>query len=101
MKIILSGLFVAVLITTVWGAVVVPPDARFNVFFGVPKPLQMTMSKSYTLTVFVLIGLWMYGLSMIASSQNEGTGWLGAAIMAFFLLVEFFSMNRRVPRRQT
>jgi hypothetical protein len=48
-----------------------------------------------------LIGLWMYGLSMVASSQNEGTGWMGAAIMAFFLLVEFFSMRRRVSRGGT
>jgi hypothetical protein len=99
MRIILSGLFAAILMATVWGAIVVPAEARFNIFFGVPESHQMTMSKSYTLTVFMLIGLWTYSLSLIASTQKESTAWIGAALMAFFLGVEVLSIRRRAPRR--
>lgn len=99
MRIILSGLFAAILMATIWGAIVVPADARFNIFFGVPEPHQMTMSKSYTLTVFVLIGFWTYCLSLIAGTQKESTAWIGVGLMAFFLVVEVLAIGRRAPRK--
>lgn len=77
-----------------WGRSVVPDDARFPFALGVPPSIESSMSKRTALWVYLLTGTWFSALSLFAASQRASTGWIGAALMVFFLAIEYHQIRR-------
>ena len=90
---LLGGLVVL----TVWGWRVVPPEGRFPVSFGVPPSVDGTIGKRFGLILFLLMGLWFSALSLFAAVEGAQIGWVGIGLLAFFLAMEY-RLIRRLAR---
>src|SRR5688572_17785635 len=84
-----TALFVAVVLVTVWGWRAIPPQGRFPVSFGVPPSVEGTMPKRWGLSLFFLVGLWCFTLTLLAASEDEQIGWVGVGLLAFFVSMEY------------
>lgn len=94
LTVVIVLLYAANVAVTVWGWRILPSETRFGIALGVPPSLQGTLAKRTGLVLYIVIGSWFGGLSLLFASSNEGMAWLGAGLMAFFLLIEYLQIRR-------
>jgi hypothetical protein len=94
MTLLLVALFGAVVTVTIWGWLIVPRDRRFPVSLGVPPSVEGSVGKRTGLVLWLSIASFFFAGSVIAASQRAEIGWIGAGLLAFFLLMEIHSIRR-------
>lgn len=94
MRIVLIALFGAMAIVALWGWVAAPSTGRFFVRVGNPPGFDGTLSKGTGLVVWVALGAVVFVGSLLAEQDNEGLAVVGAALLAFLLLMEIVAVRR-------
>ena len=91
---VLIVLFLGMTTVAIWGWTTIPADRRFPVAWGAPPAVEGTMGKRTGLLVWLLIGAWLFGVSLLAASDDSALAWAGVGLMVFFLTMEYRSVRR-------
>lgn len=95
MKLVLSVLFGAMVIVTVWGWRVLGPSHRFHMSLGVPPSVEGTASKRSFLLLYLGAGAVIFASALVmASGDDSALPWVGVGLLAYFLLMEYYAIRR-------
>jgi hypothetical protein len=95
------GFFVGMFVTSVWGAVRVPDDARFPIRFGGASGFQTYIGKWGALVLWPLLGFIVtFGVTLTQDAEAEeggttGLALIGAITMAILFLAQVASVRRQ------
>lgn len=95
LKITLSLLFGLIVATTVWGWLRLNPAQRFKVSLGVPPSVEGTTGKGTWLLLHLGASAMIFASAWVMTSEEESRlPWAGAALLLFFLLIEYRAIRR-------
>ena len=86
-------------VVTVWGWRVLDPSHRFRVSLGVPPSVEGTAGKRSVLLLYLGAGAIIFASSLAISAEDDNAlPWIGVALLAYFLLMEYYAIRRALRR---
>lgn len=101
MRILLCLLFAGIVGVTIWGWVAIEQTHRFKASLGVPPSVEATTGKRTTLLIYLGASTLIFFSSITITSAELGMlPWAGAALLAFFVLIEFWTIKRALDKQR-